>query len=213
MKPLFKKRIILNKNLHLADLLYLIDSQGRYSFKCSFKNKISPVRTWKKHYGGLEKLDFEQPHTVKKVEDGESIEISFKFKDNKIELKREIKDGSIDRSFYLVEMPITRNLFTVIIRNQESLKSIKPSNEDIIIDHPELKDQVAIVFSFEGKTEEGEMKPIMDTIVNARVGKQYLVQFPEQELRRLHIAVVKDNNPMPDSDCLIAIPHDSIKVT
>lgn len=209
MKPIFKKRIILNKKLHLADLLYVIDYKGRYSFKCSFKNKVSPLKTWKKHYGGLRKLDFEHPYTTKIVEGGESLEVSFKFTDNRLEIKREVRGGGIDRSFCLVKMPIARNLFTIIIRNQGLLNSVEPSDEDIVVDHPELTDQVALVFSFEA--EDG--KPIMDTIINAYVGKQFLVEFPEQKLKRLHIAVVKDNNPMADSNVVIAIPHDPIKTT
>ncbi len=209
MKPLFKKRIILNKNLHLADLLYLIDSRGRHSFKCSFKNKVSPLKTWKKHYGGLRKLDFKHPHTTKIVDGGESLEISFKFADNIIELKREIKHGSIDRSFYIVEMPITRNLFTAIIRNQELLGTINPSNEDIVIDYLGLRDQIALVFSFEG--ENG--KPHMDRDKNVYIGKQILLEFPEQKLRRLHIAVINDDNPIHNLDCVIAIPHEPTKRT
>lgn len=209
MKQLFKKRIILRKNLHLADLLYLIDTKGRYSLKFSFKSKLKPIRTWKKHYGGLKKLDFNHPHTEKIVEDGESLEISFKFADNRLEVKREVKKGSIDRSFYIVEMPISKSLFSVIIRNPERLRPIKsPNKDDIVINDPELRDQMALVFSFEGQ----EKKPFMDGIVDAEFGRELIIQLPEQELNLLHIAIVKDNNPIR-YDSMIVIPHNPTKIT
>jgi len=210
MNPIWKKRILLRGKLHLADLLYFSDARNRYHFKCSFKNKVSPLRTWKKHFGELETLDFKNPHTTKSVKDGQSLEVSFKFQDCKLEIKREVKGGSIERSFYKVIVPTERNLFTVIINNQEGLNQVSPTENDMVVLDKNLKDQIALVFSFVS----AKGKPIMDPIINTSVGKQFILSFPDQstEFDKIYLAIVKFDKFIPNlSDCLIAIPYDAIK--
>ena len=206
-----KCRLVINRNKHLGDLLLLKLLRGDHCLKMSFKNKVGPtLKKYGPHFKTLRELDFTKPTVTKQIPAGQTLEVDYFFEKSKLEVKQEIKDGEVARSFYNVATPIECYLFTIIIRNINNLNDINEAPENLLLNHVDLGEQIALIFSFEGI----DGKPIMNPLIKPQRGNHIVLDLPDMRFDKLHIAVTNDDNPMAgNSDFLLTVPYRPTKVT
>ena len=101
-------------------------------------------------------------------------------------------------------------LFTIIIRNINNLNDINEAPENLLLNHVDLGEQIALIFSFEGI----DGKPIMNPLIKPQRGNHIVLDLPDMRFDKLHIAVTNDDNPMAgNSDFLLTVPYRPTKVT
>ena len=209
-KILKKIRIIIGEDRLLGDLLYYVDMRGRHSLKLSIKAKLETMSEWGRHTGRYDQVDLTNPRIIKKVADGQSIEISYKFENHKLEVKKEIVDGSIERNFYEVVIPFERHLFTLILKNWENLPATTPSPDDLILNKSDLSNEVAIIFSFANEQGKGFMDTNFD---RNRDGKTVFFDLPRETPSKLVIGFTNNTIDINLLDLFIAIPYDPTKLS
>ena len=188
-KDTIKSHLLID-NKFLGALLYFKDIKGIGCLKLSFKNKIANLVKWS-----------DMP-TIKpvplEVESPTGIDISYKFGDNKLEVKK-IINGKIEREFYEVSIPISNPLFILKIKNWQSLDNSKNPDNPLILNPTKQSDSVAVVFSFlgvEGKPIAPKDYPPMEMGV---------IDLPETNFNKFCIGITDYNNN-GDKDFAIEIP-------
>jgi len=201
------RRFIIGKNRHFCDFLIVIDSKGRPSLKFSFPIKIKSFNLFAK---------IKRPYLIpekmickKIIDQGASLEISYKSLNKKLELKHEIKDGSIERILYDVDIPTTCPLFEIRISNIEILPIITPKISDIMLTLGNGNNFI-LVFSFEDKN--GNFWD--DVLMKGKTGKKMILDLPNFSPEKICIISTPDDGILRSPGGFgILIPHKVTKIT
>lgn len=174
------KSHLLIGNKYLGSLLYFKDAQGRGCLKLSFKNKVADLTR------GTD-VPTSLPVPIKRT-DPTTLDISYKFEDNLLEVKETVND-KIERSFYKVPIPVTGVLFMIRIKDWQTLDDDKPKPSPLALTPPTNTSSVAVIFSFLGENglpfTAGGYQPVegMGTI-----------DLPESPLNTFCIGLAQDPN-------------------
>ncbi len=178
-------------NKYLGTLLHFKDIIGRGCLKLSFKNKID---------GFVKMTDIPTTLPVPtKLTDPMSLDISYKFQDSLLEVKKLI-NGKIEREFYKIPLPISNYLFIIRIKDWHLLDDVEQSDNPLVLTPP--SDSVAITFSFTA-----------DNGLPFQTPQYYCVEgmgainLPEMPLGQFCIGIGEDKNPDPDNDFLLMCPN------
>jgi hypothetical protein len=207
MAAKYRKRLLVDDKRYLGNLLFLTLHDGKAVLKITFKNKIARMRVWERSFKALREFLFPTPQLDKKIEKGESFDISYNFGSRKLEIKQEIAGGEISRMFYDVTHPIDRHLFTIHLGHKHLLSEVIPAEDDIVLSTADYGEQIAIVFSLTGVEGKGFMDPNLPS--SARVGRTIKIDLPNGEA--LFIGVAPDDHSLGDGDFLLTAPHPETK--
>lgn len=169
---------------YLGTLLYFKDAAGRGCIKLSFGNKI----------GGFVKMT-DVPSTMPvplKLTDPMSLDISYKFADSLLEVKK-IINGKIEREFYKIPLPISNYLFIVRIKDWKTLDDAELSDNPLVLTPPSATNpSVAVTFSFLGENSLPFQAPQYQCPMGMRP-----TDLPESPLNKFCIGIGEDANPDP----------------
>lgn len=195
MKALKEFDLLVSNNLLLGKLLFIIDAQKRLSLKLSLGYKVSVIS----HLINPDRYNplIGNVFSKKITPTGSSIEYSYKFADQKLEMKNEIGKGSIERSFYDINIPATSPLLLLRLSKPSPLKNKAPYLNPLIIDEGLESKSLVVSLSFPGKNG----KPWFDELMTNE-GQKYRyteIKVPiEIEPSKLFILASIDTHPRND---------------
>lgn len=190
MKNIIKSHLLIENKL-LGALLYFKDKKGRGCLKLSFKNKIA-------NFVKYSDVPTIMP-TPLELKNAISFDISYKFVDNLLELKKVI-NGKTVREFYSIFIPISTSLFIVKIKNWHLLDDAESYENSLVIPYNGQGNDVAIIFSFLGV----DGKPIAPKEYSMLMG---IVDLPERDLNKFCIGIAEDKNNNYEKNFIIEIPY------
>lgn len=168
-RPVINRRILLPGNRRFGSLLYFVDAQGRGCLKITCKVPIGSATLWRKNAGSDERemLEEEPPQLT--------LDISYKYADSLLEIKREYGAEKPKRTFSNFPLPPKGYLFQLKIKNWHKLPIADPQEGDILLEAPAEGEQLAIFFSLPGEDGKGFVDPeYLDT-----AGLMVRVEIPE----------------------------------
>ena len=209
-RPINNYRLIVGKNKLLGNILLLKDRKGNHSLKIAFSLKtigskffLNPERT-----GNVSSFDLESHHIVAS---GISSDISYKFTNQKLEIKDETS-LKIERSLYDVDIPSTGPLFMLRLSDLAILPVVELKVEDLLITEGLTSNSFAICFSFPGVNG----KPWTDILMNNKDQNQIQLKFRNLSPKELWIIASSDEMiPRGAEGLSIWLPgvHRSTKIT
>jgi hypothetical protein len=193
--PLIKSRIIVGDK-YLGNLFYNKDSAGRGYLKFSFKNKIANF---------VKSTDIPNKFpTPLKLDVPISLEVSYKFKDRLLEIKK-LVNKKTEREFYKISVPVQSCLFILRVKDYTLYDQYSKKENLLILDPPHNGNKsIAIIFSFLG--EHGS--PFTHPDYNC--GLMGMIDLPENELSNLCIGIAEDTQEYGNQDIQILFPVNSI---
>ena len=190
-------RLTIGKDRHLGTLLIYKDFADRKSLKLSFPHKFIGVDFLGEQKRDAESYNMGNADALKWTPKGSTLELSYKFNNKKLEVKNEIKKGSIERRFFDIAIPAMSPLFLIRLKDISILPMVAPEKADAqnmdISGGLQCKNFL-IEFSFEGA--DGE--PWTDILFKGKTVAKTRMALPE-EPRVLHILVACDDKP-PEGD-------------
>ncbi len=198
-KFIHKARVVLEGGKLVGSFLFFNDAAGRPCFKFSLKPKLgaAEVSFEDKNTGERTKLTVAPPPEM-------SVDVSYKFDDRLLELKRQEPGKSPERHFIKTpEVPIAY-LFSVRIKNCELLPVIPVEPGMFELKPPISAEKVAVIFSFVG--EEG--RPFMiDEYLKAE-GRTIIIDLPNNPpFDKLYVGVVGESENNEPYDLTIKAPN------
>lgn len=184
------KSYLLIGHKFLGTLLYFKDKADRGCLKLSFKNKVADF------VKGTD-VPTTKP-TLLKLNSPIQLDISYKFQDSTLELKK-IINGKPEREFYKIPVPIQTSLFILQIKDWHLLDDAKPSNQPLILAPPSQCNSVAIVFSFLGT----DGQPIAPKEYSVPMGT---IDLPESDLNKFCIGIAEDKSNNETNSFIIKLP-------
>jgi hypothetical protein len=198
MKIIFKKRLYLQGNRLLGSLIYFLDSKDRPCLKISFKNKVGGAKMWSK-----DRFTDTETELANDFQDL-SLDVSYKFQDGLLELKREVPGNKPERKFLLVPQPPTSYLFLVRINDLEILNIATLAEDHLVLEPPVTTKQVAVFFSFAG----ADGRPLLPDEYANDYGKSIIQEIPhEKPYDKIWIGIVEDTPHTYPFNLLIKIPE------
>ncbi|MFA6386375.1 MAG: hypothetical protein WCW04_01210 [Candidatus Paceibacterota bacterium] len=186
-----KSRILIGDRL-LGTLLYTRDKKNRGYLKFSIKNKII---NFVKSTDVPTKLP-----VVLKLNKPTSLEISYKFKDRLLGIKRMV-DGKFEREFYKVIIPIESCLFILRVKDYSFYDKYIKNKDVLVLNPPSINNKsVAIIFSFLGKNGAPFSHP------DYNCGMMGMIDLPEIELNKLCIGIAEDMQDFGHQDIQVLFP-------
>lgn len=191
------KSHLLIENKFLGSLLYFKDKSDRGCLKLSFKNKIADF------------VKYTDIQTIKpvplKLANSINIDISYKFKDSILEIKK-IIDKKVEREFYKMPLPVSTHLFIIRIKDWSLLDSDdKKLHSPLILIPSSQNKSVAIIFSFFGINGQ----PIAPAEYSCTMG---IIDLPENNLNKFGIGIVEDKDNNEINNFIIKIPYQAIGI-
>jgi len=176
-----KSRVLIGDRL-IGTLLYTTDKNGKGYLKFSLKNKLA---NFVKSAEVLVDVPIKYLTTLKLTEHT-SIEISYKFQDSLLELKR-IVSGKLDREFHKIPLPVKSFLFILRIKDYHFYDKYSKNRDVLVLPPPRNGNKsVAVLFSFIG--EQGV--PFKHPKYN--FGLCGVIDLPEKNLNKLCIGITED---------------------
>lgn len=189
MKQTIKSHLLI-QNKFLGSLLYFKDKDGRGCLKLSFKNKIA---------GFVKATDVPTALPVLlKLDDPISLDISYKFQDSLLEIKKVI-NGRIQREFYKIPLPVSTCLFIIRIKDWNSLNDAQRTASPLVLTPPSGSNSIAIVFSFLG----ANGQPIAPKEYDCLMGT---IDLPENPLKTFCIGIAEDSNKDEVNGFIVQVP-------
>ncbi len=194
-KPLLKSHILLGSKL-LGSLFYFKDTEGRSSLKLSFKNKLGSFTMWADSEHLKNKLAL--PASNEEV----SFDLSYKFADNLLEVKRQI-GIKIERHFHKIPFPPKNYLFILKIKDWHILNEAIDTKDSLTLNLPDHTDSVSVFFSFLGVNG----LPFAPEDYMQEMGRTVSADLPEADFPKICIGTVEDNNNTESYNLVIKIPY------
>lgn len=193
-----KARVVLEGGRLIGSFLFFNDKDGRPCFKFSLKPKL-----------GAAEMLFENKKTGKRTRLSDtpppemSVDVSYKFNDRRLELKRQEPGKTPERHFIQTpEIPIAY-LFSVRIKNHEHLPVVPIEAGMFELKPPTSAKNVAVVFSFVG--EEG--RPFMIEEYLKADGRTIILDLPANPpFNKLYVGVVGESENSEPYDLTIKAP-------
>ena len=136
---------------YLGEFLILQDSRERFSLKISFPNKVSSINIFFDPNRESNPYESEKLQATKFDKRGMSLELSYKFANQKLEFKTEVSGGPIERNFFDIELPAIAPLFVLKVNDQNVLPRISPKEGDLDVTKGISCEKVSLSFSFLGE--------------------------------------------------------------
>lgn len=187
MSKEIKSRLLIGNRL-LGSLLYFKDAEGRGCLKLQFKNKL----------GELVKYSA-TPTTMPallKSDQSESLDISYKFPDSLMEIKRVSATGT-QREFHKVEFPVSTCLFVLRVKDYTVLNEVEVDDNALVLMPPDDGVSVAVIFSFLGADGNPFKPPKYDC---EQMG---VIDLPEAGLKKFSIGIAADHGNSEPNDLAI----------
>ncbi len=167
-------------NKLLGSLLYDKDKNNRGFLKLSFRNKIKNFTRW------TDSELLKQQPTAEEPIDPVSFDVSYKFSDSLLEIKRQIgKERKIE--FYKVPLPPSDCLFFIKLKNWELLDVSDSLDMALIIDPPTKNyGDIVILFSFLGKN------GLPFTLPNYQIEVMRCINIPNEKIDKMCIGIAED---------------------
>ncbi|MBU6370832.1 MAG: hypothetical protein KGH93_01645 [Patescibacteria group bacterium] len=185
MDILLKKRLFLEGNHLLGTVLYYKDTKGRPCLKFSIKAKMIGDLWVQDKKTGEKKSFLPTPSSEM------SGDISYKFKDNLLEIKTEVPGERPRRLMTEVPVPPENYLFLIRLKDWEHLPIETPDENALILAPSWSCKEVVIFTSFAGV----EGKPFFpgDEILKAKEGRTITLDLPlEKPFSRIYIGIGED---------------------
>lgn len=192
-KVVSSKRIIIGADRLLGTLLVIQDTLGRPSIKFSLAGKSAVVELYDKPDRDDATFDLSKLVTSKIIPKGASLEFSYKPNNQKLEMKSEVRGGSIERSFYDVIVPAICPLFMVRVSDTSVLPRITPTRDDLLISAPLQSGDENFVVTFSLEAANGD--PWVDVLSVGKDRASTTLLLPLFAPRKFFINVTNNDKP------------------
>lgn len=201
LKPSHKCHLILGEDKLLGSLLLLKDKNSRDALKFSLKSKLDQTTVWHDDLLTGERKKLEEPKG-----NPLSFDISYKFSDNLLEIKREIPKQEPFRKFLKLEPPFKSYLFALRIQNwQTTLPRVHVKADSLLLMANPDEEKVIVFFSFLG--ENG--LPFLDSNYMNEKGRTIAADLPfPPPFSKICIGVAPDPDNNEEMDLTFQIPVD-----
>ena len=195
-----KKRLFLNGNHFLGDLVYYEDAEKRPSLKFSIKHKMSGD-LWVQERDTGKTKSFLSNKCLEM-----SGDISYKFRDNLLELKTELPGNEPQRLMTEVPTPPQNYLFMIRLKDWGHLPVRVPDTDSLMLAPNWPCEEIVIFVSFAGI----EDKPFMpeDGVMKKIEGRTILIDLPLQKpYDKVWIGIGEDSGNMEKYPFIIKAPN------
>ena len=198
------KRLVINNNKFFMTVLFMTDSRGRDYLKFSFGKKMRHATTYSALQSSLNVTSLDESLAIeqKSVLVGFQREISYYLESKKLEIKDEIKSGSITRTFYDVKCPSESYLFTLLVNDLDELKDMSPNKDGWLIDQNLNSSSLALTFSFADKS--GQPMALEQYISDKRCCVKFPFELPNHS--KLFLTVTSTDKRIQKNTVMI-VPH------